>query len=42
MDTQPGSGRWISNRSAVRLRYFGLDFLIVVFAMGILGARGDR
>jgi len=33
MDTQPGNGRRISNRSAGRLRYLGLGLLIVAFAM---------
>jgi hypothetical protein len=33
METQPGSGKRISKRSAERLRYFGLGFLIVAFAM---------
>jgi hypothetical protein len=42
MDTQPGSGRRISKRSALRLRYFGLGFLIVTFAMERMDAGGDR
>jgi hypothetical protein len=42
MDTQPGSGRRISNRSAVRLRYFGRGFLVVALAMGRMDAGGDR
>jgi hypothetical protein len=40
MDTHPGSGKRISNRSAVRLRYFGLGLLVVAFAIEFCRALG--